>query len=42
MGFTRITISIPKETKKKLEELAKNEMRSISNMIAYLIENYTK
>ena len=42
MGFTRITISIPNKTKEKLEQLAKKEMRTASNMIAYLIENYTK
>jgi len=40
MGFTRITISIPNKTKEKLEQLAKEQMRSVSNMIAYLIENY--
>jgi len=40
MGYTRISISIPKETKEKLEQLAKKEMRTISNMIAYLVENY--
>jgi len=35
-----MSISIPKETKQKLEEMAKKQMRSVSNMIAYLIENY--
>lgn len=37
-----MSISIPEETRKKLEDMAKKEMRSISNMIAYLVENYGK
>jgi len=40
MTFVRMSISIPKETKQKLEEMAKKEMRSVSNMIAYLVETY--
>jgi len=40
MNYERMGISIPKETKKKLEKIAKQEMRSVSNMIAYLIEKY--
>lgn len=42
MGYIRISVSIPDETKTKLEEMAKKEMRSVSNMIAFLIENYSK
>jgi len=38
--FERMSISIPKETKEKLEEIAKKEVRPKSNMIAYLIEQY--
>lgn len=40
MGFERMSISIPEETKTKLEQMAKKEMRSVSNMIAYLVEKY--
>jgi len=40
MGYIKISVSIPKETKIKLEKIAQKEMRSISNMIAYLIEQY--
>lgn len=42
MGFVRMSISIPDITKQKLESIAKKEMRTISNMIAYLVENYEK
>lgn len=42
MNVIRISITIPKETKEKLEQIAKKEMRSVSNMIAFLIENYSK
>lgn len=40
MSFERMSISIPEETKKKLENISKKEMRSVSNMIAYLVEKY--
>jgi len=40
MGFVRMTISLPEETKEKLDRIAKEEMRPVSNMIAYLIEKY--
>jgi predicted transcriptional regulator len=40
MGYIKISISIPEETKTKLEQIAKKEMRSISNMIAYLVEHF--
>jgi predicted transcriptional regulator len=36
----RVCITLSEETKKKLDELAKKEIRTISNMIAYLVENY--
>lgn len=40
MGFVRMTISLPEETKNKLERISKKEMRPVSNMIAYLVEQY--
>jgi len=40
MPFERLNITIPKETKKKLERIAKKENRSQSNMITTLIERY--
>lgn len=40
MGIVRMSITLPKETKKKLEKMAKKELRSVSNMIAYLVERY--
>lgn len=42
MAFVRMSITIPKETKEKVEQLSKEQMRSVSNMIAYLIESYSK
>ena len=38
MGFVKLSISIPEETKNKLEKLARKEMRSLSNMLACLVE----
>jgi len=40
MSFVRMSISIPEETKEKLERISKKEMRSVSNMLAYLVERY--
>jgi len=40
MGSVKFNISLPKETKDKLERISKKEMRPVSNMIAYLIERY--
>jgi len=40
MGSVKFNISLPKETKEKLDRIAKEEMRPVSNMIAYLIEKY--
>ena len=40
MGFTRITISLPEGTRETLKKIARKEMRSESNMIAFLIESY--
>lgn len=40
MTVVRMSITIPRETKEKLERMAQKEMRSVSNMIAYLIETY--
>jgi len=40
MGIVRMSITLPEETKNKVEKLAEKEMRSVSNMIAYLIERY--
>lgn len=35
-----MSISIPEETKEKLEKIAKDELRSVSNMLAFLVERY--
>jgi len=35
-----MTITMPEDIRKKLKELAKNERRSESSMIHYLIEQY--
>jgi len=40
MAYTRLNITIPKETLEKLKKIAENEKRSLSNMITYLIEKY--
>ena len=40
MGIVRMSITLPKDTKEKLERIAKGELRSVSNMIAYLVETY--
>jgi len=40
MAYTRLNITIPKETVEKLKKIAKEEKRSLSNMITYLIEKY--
>jgi len=40
MAYTRLNITIPKETVEKLKRIAKEEKRSLSNMITYLIEKY--
>lgn len=37
---TRTLITIPKETKIKLEELAKKENRSFNNMIMTILKKY--
>jgi len=42
MDKKRYTISLPDNTKQKLKEIAEEDMRSESNMIAYLIETYYK
>jgi len=42
MVYERINITIPKPTLKKLKELASIETRSISNMIARLVEKEYK
>jgi len=40
MAYTRLNITIPKETLEKLKKIAQDEKRSLSNMITYLIEKY--
>jgi len=40
MAYTRLNITIPKETVEKLKKIAEKEKRSLSNMITYLIEKY--
>lgn len=37
---TRTLITIPKETKKQLEEIAKKDDRSLNNMILTIINKY--
>lgn len=36
----RILITVPKEMKKELDELAKNDLRSTSNFIVSILRNY--
>ena len=40
MAYTRLNITIPKDSLEKLKEIAEKEKRSLSNMITYLIEKY--
>ena len=40
MVFKKLTITIPEETLKKLEEIAKEENRTKSNMVRHLIDKY--
>ncbi|MBE3095141.1 MAG: ribbon-helix-helix protein, CopG family [Actinobacteria bacterium] len=40
MAYTRLNVTIPKETVDKLKKIAKKEKRSLSNMITYLIDKY--
>ena len=40
MAYTRLNITIPKETVEKLKKIAEKEKRSLSNMITYLIDKY--
>jgi predicted CopG family antitoxin len=40
MAYSRLNITIPKETVEKLKKIAKEEKRSLSNMITYLIDKY--
>ena len=42
MAHVKLNISLPEETKKKLDRIAKKEMRPVSNMIAYLVESYNE
>lgn len=39
---TRIQVVITKDTKEKLEKLAKQENRSVSNFVSTLISNHIK
>lgn len=39
---TRTNITINKDLKKKLEELAINENRSFNNLVITVLENYVK
>ncbi len=40
MAHVKFNISLPKETKEKLDRISKKNLRPVSNMIAYLIESY--
>ena len=37
---TRVLVTMPKETKEKLEKLAKEDNRSLNNMIVTIINKY--
>jgi predicted DNA-binding protein len=37
---TRVLVTMPKETKEKLEKLAKNDNRSVNNLILTVINKY--
>lgn len=39
---TRIQVTITKDTKKKLEKLAKQENRSVSNFVSTIISKHIK
>ena len=38
----RTSLTIPKELKNKLEILAKNEKRSVNNLIIYVLDKYVQ
>ena len=38
---TRTLITIPKELKTKLEEIAKNQNRSFNNLVITILKDYT-
>ncbi len=40
--YVKVSLSLPEETKEKLDHISKEEMRTMSNMVAYLIEKYEK
>jgi len=42
MEYVKITISLPIDLKKKLERISQKEIRSQSNMIAALIDQYSE
>jgi len=42
MAYSRINITLPKETLEKLKKAAKEENRNLSNMVAQMIEQYKK
>ena len=39
---TRTNITISKELKKQLEEIAKNDNRSFNNLVITILDNYAK
>jgi len=39
---TRIIVSLPKALKQQLEELAKNENRSLSNYILHILKEHSE
>jgi len=41
-NYERLYITLPFETKKKLERISNQEHRSLSNMIMHLIETYSE
>lgn len=38
----RISLTLPKDLKYKLEVLAKNEKRSVNNLIVYALDKYVQ
>ena len=39
-GYDRLYITLPRNTKRKLERISNREHRSLSNMIVHMIEEY--
>jgi len=42
MPYVKVTVTIPPDSFKRLEEIAEKEGRTKSNLIRFLIDNYKK